>query len=51
MNHSFPVIMMVAKSVAPTPVPKAPKAPWVVVWESVTTTISPGCTQPLSANT
>ena len=29
-------------SVAPHPVPSAPKAPWVVVWLSVATTIIPG---------
>ena len=50
-NQSRPVIRITARSVAPTPVPKAPKAPWVVVWESVTTSTWPGLTSPLSART
>ena len=42
---------MQAISVAPQPVPRAPKAPWVVVWLSVATTIMPGYTTPASAIT
>ena len=38
----LPVIRIVAISVAPQPVPMAPKAPWVVVWLSVATIIIPG---------
>lgn len=50
-NHSSPESMMVAMSVAPTPVPKAPNAPCVVVCESVATTIIPGYTSPASGMT
>ena len=50
-NQSFPVIRIVARSVEPTPVPKAPKAPWVVVCESVMMMTSPGFTRPASSNT
>ena len=50
-NHSSPVMRMVAISVAPQPVPMAPKAPWVVVWLSVATTIIPGRIRPASGIT
>ena len=39
------------QDVAPTPVPKAPKAPCVVVCESVMTMTSPGAEKPWSAMT
>ena len=50
-NQSCPVSMIVARSVAPTPVPIAPIAPWVVVCESVATMMSPGQITPRSIMT
>ncbi len=42
-----PVAMTAARSVLPTPVEKAPSAPYVQVWLSAPMTRSPGADQPL----
>src|SRR5680860_1076974 len=45
-NQTFPVAMAPARSVDPTPVAKAPTAPYVHVCESAPTTTSPVPTNP-----
>ena len=44
MFTAMPRAQAEAISVAPTPKLKAPRAPWLVVWESVPTTTKPGRT-------
>ncbi len=51
MNHVFPVAKTIAISVAPMPVAKAPKAPYVHVCESAPTITVPGLTNPSSGST
>lgn len=44
MLRATPSVQTEAISVAPMPNEKAPRAPWLVVWESVPTTTCPGLT-------
>ena len=44
MTQEVPVTMPYKKSVHPIPVPKAPSAPYVQVWESAPMISSPGHT-------
>ena len=50
LNHRKPVAMAAAMSVEPMPVEKAPSAPYVQVWESAPTMISPGAHSPFSGS-
>jgi|GEM_PF-5624477 len=49
-NQPRPVTRAAARSLAPTPVAKAPRAPWVTMRLSAPTTSSPGRMRPPSAN-
>ena len=49
--QNVPIAMQPAMSVAPIPVPKAPSAPYVHVWESDPATTEPGTIQPSSTST
>lgn len=48
LNQALPVTIPAAMSVEPTPVEKAPRAPYVQVWESAPITQSPQVTMPCS---
>ncbi|MPN64059.1 hypothetical protein SDC9_211830 [bioreactor metagenome] len=48
LNHASPVAIPIAISVEPTPVEKAPNAPYVHVWLSAPIITSPGATIPFS---
>ena len=50
LNHALPVAIPQAISVLPTPVEKAPRAPYVQVCESAPTTTSPATTSPFSGS-
>ena len=50
LSQVFPVPMVNAASVLPTPVANCPKAPAVQVWESVPSMISPGLQCPSSGS-
>ena len=50
LNQHLPVAIPAAISVLPTPVEKAPNAPYVQVWESAPIIHSPGPTMPFSGS-
>ncbi len=50
LNHAYPVAIPAAISVEPTPVEKAPRAPYVQVWLSAPIMHSPLATSPFSGS-